>query len=289
MQNINFYPTVPKMEFTPYKSVEFQNGNNLQGTVVGMNVQNGQNKTTGNGFNPNITKYPVVQVQSPRQTFAVPQNIALSYRNKNQSQNSSFVYGVIGAVVTTVVLASRILLCNTNLRQKLSSWYKKTWEVKNSYHPNIVLDNHKDIKEYREVVLKNLANDKRYKNDLKCIDIFTGNKEPQEVKNILNDVYEIAKTISYSNYKTPKVTILLKQDAGILNLSNVDSSLDELDVDIIKNGVLGKIKQIKFGFVPKDNDYTAYTKATTSKNKNETNYSLNIARAIRRFLGGFSD
>lgn len=100
---------------------------------------------------------------------------------------------------------------------------------------------------------------------------------------------KIAKTISYSNYKTPKVSILLKQDAGILNLSNVDSSLDDFDVDVLKNGVLEKIKQIKLGFVSKDNDYTAYTKATISQNKSETNYSLNIARAIRRFFGNFSD
>ena len=124
-----------------------------------------------------------------------------------------------------------------------------------------------DIKEYRKNVVSNLANDKRYKNDLKCIDIFTGNKSPEETKEILSDVYEIAKTISYSNYKTPKVSILLKQDAGILNLSNVDSSLDDFDVDVLKNGVLEKIKKIKLGFFSKDNYYTAYTKATISKNK----------------------
>ncbi|UKI40774.1 MAG: hypothetical protein L6V95_11685 [Candidatus Melainabacteria bacterium] len=61
----------------------------------------------------------------------------------------------------------------------------------------------------------------------------------------MSDVYEIAKTISYSNYKTPKVSILLKQDAGILNLSNVDSSLDDFDVDVLKNGGFGEDKTNK--------------------------------------------
>ena len=74
-----------------------------------------------------------------------------------------------------------------------------------------------------------------------------------------------------------------------MNLSSIDSSLDDFDVDILKNGVLSKIKQIKLGFVTKDNDYTAYTKATISQNKNETNYSINFARMIRRFFANFSD
>lgn len=274
MSKIDFYPMVPNTQFKPYKSVEFQNNNNT----------NSNNSV----LNPNITKYPIVQVQTPSQTFAVPQNIAISYKNKIE-QNPNFVYGVIGAIVTILVVGGGFLLHNTNLRQKMSSQWKKTWEVKNSYHPNIVLDNSNDIKEYRKNVVSNLANDKRYKNDLKCIDIFTGNKSPEETKEILSDVYEIAKTISYSNYKTPKVSIELKQNAGILNLSNIDSSLDEFDINILKKGVLSKIKQIKLGFVSKDNDYTAYTKATISQNKSETSYTLNIARAVRRFFGNFSD
>lgn len=282
MSMIDFYPMVPKVEFQPYNSVEFQSKN-----VSNNKNNNGNNTSQSNVLTPNVKQYPIVQIQSPPQPIVVPQNMTLNYKNK--IQNPNFVYGVIGAVVTILVVGGGFLLHNTNLKQKLSSWWKKTWEVKNSYHPNIVLDNPMDIKEYRKNVVSNLANDKRYKNDLKCIDIFTGNKSPEETKEILSDVYEIAKTISYSNYKTPKVSILLKQDAGILNLSNVDSSLDDFDVDILKNGVLEKIKQIKLGFVSKDNDYTAYTKATISQNKNETNYSLNIARAIRRFFGNFSD
>ena len=279
---IDFYPMVPKTEFQPYNSVEFQSKNVL------TNRNNNNDNTQRNiVLNPNVKQYPIVQVQSPPQAFVMPQNIALNYRNK--IQNPSYVYGVIGAIVTILVVGGGFLLHNTNLRQKLSSWWKKTSEVKNSYHPNIVLDNPKDIKEYRQSVVSNLANDKRYKNDLKCIDIFTGNKSPEETKEILSDIYEIAKTISYSNYKTPKVSILLKQDAGILNLSNIDSSLDEFNVDVLKNGVLNKIKQIKLGFVSKDSDYVAYTKATISHKKSETSYSLNIARAVRRFFGKFSD
>ena len=282
MSMIDFYPMVPKTEFQPYNSVEFQSKNVL------TNRNNNNDNTQRNiVLNPNVKQYPIVQVQSPPQAFVMPQNIALNYRNK--IQNPSYVYGVIGAIVTILVVGGGFLLHNTNLRQKLSSWWKKTSEVKNSYHPNIVLDNPKDIKEYRQSVVSNLANDKRYKNDLKCIDIFTGNKSPEETKEILSDIYEIAKTISYSNYKTPKVSILLKQDAGILNLSNIDSSLDEFNVDILKNGVLNKIKQIKLGFVSKDSDYVAYTKATISHNKSETSYSLNIARAVRRFFGKFSN
>lgn len=282
MSMIDFYPMVPKVEFQPYNSVEFQSKNSANNKN-----NNGNNTSQSNVLTPNVKQYPIVQVQSPPQMFVAPQNVVSNY--KDRIQNPSFVYGVIGAVVTLLVVGGGFVLNNTNLKQKLSSWWKKTWEVKNSYHPNIVLDNPKDIKEYRQNVVNNLANDKRYKNDLKCIDIFTGNKSSEETKEILSDVYEIAKTISYSNYKTPKVSILLKQDAGILNLSNVDSSLDDFDVDVLKNGVLEKIKQIKLGFVSKDNDYTAYTKATISQNKSETNYSLNIARAIRRFFGNFSD
>lgn len=282
---IDFYPTVTKMEFTPYKSVEFQSNNQNDAVTVKKGNQNQSH--TVKVVNPNVQEYPIVRVQAPQQGFVVPHNIALSYKDKFQNQD--FVYGVIGAVVTTLVIGVGVLMKNTNLRQKLSSWYKKNWEAKNSYHPNIVLDNANDIKTYRESVVRNLSNDKRYRNDLKCIDIFTGNKEPDEIKDIISDVYEIAKTISYSNYKTPKVSVLLKQDAGILNLTNMDSSLDELDADILKKGVLNKIREIKLGFVAKDNDYAVYTKATIAQSKNETNYALNIARSIRRFFGNFSD
>ena len=283
MSMIDFYPMVPKIDYQPYNSVEFESKNSSNNKN-----KNTDNTSKNNILTPNVKQYPILQVQTPQQPFIVPQNIMLSYKNK-VGNNPNFIYGVIGAIVTIIVIGSGFLLNNTNLRQKISSWWKKTWEVKNSYHPNIVLDNPKDIKEYSKNVVSNLVNDKRYKNDLKCIDIFTGNKTPQETKDILSDVYEIAKTISYSNYKTPKVSILLKQDAGILNLSSIDSSLDDFDVDILKNGVLSKIKQIKLGFVTKDNDYTAYTKATISQNKNETNYSINFARMIRRFFANFSD
>lgn len=284
MSKIDFYPMVPKIEYKPYNSVEFQSKN-----IVNNKTNNDNNISKNDVLMPTVKQYPIVQIQSlPEQSFVVPQNIALSYKNK-VGNNPSFVYGVIGAVVSILVIGGGFLLRNTSLRQKVSSWWKKTSEIKKSYHPNIVLDNPTDIREYRKNVASNLANNKRYKNDLKCIDIFTGNKSPEETKEILMDVYEIAKTISYSNYKTPKVSILLKQDAGILNLTSIDASLDDFDVDILKNGVLGKIKQIKLGFVSKDNDYTAYTKATISQNKNETNYSLNITRAIRRFFASFSD
>lgn len=283
---IDFYPMVSKMEFTPYKSVEFQSNNNQNDAATVKKDNQNQNRTV-KVVNPNVKEYPIVRLQAPQQGFVVPQNIALRYNDK--SQNRDFVYGVIGAVATIAAIGVGLLMKNTNLRQKLSSWYKKTWEVKNSYHPNIVLDNANDIKTYRESVVRNLSNNKRYRNDLKCIDIFTGNKEPNEIKDIVSDVYEIAKTISYNNYKTPKVSVLLKQDAGILNLTNMDSSLDELDADILKKGVLEKIREIKLGFVAKDNDYAVYTKATITRSKNETNYALNIARSIRRFFGSFSD
>lgn len=282
---IDFYPTVSNMEFTPYKSVEFQSNNNQNGAAtVKTNKQNqGQAVKV---INPNVREYPIVRVQAPPQGFVVPQNIQL--RN-DKSKNQDFVYGVIGAIATIVVIGAGLLMKNTNLRQRLSSWYKKTWEVKNSYHPNIVLDNAQDIRTYRESVVQNLSNDKRYRNDLKCIDIFTGNKKPDEIREIVSDVYEIARTISHSNYKTPKVFVLLKQDAGILNLANMDSSLDELDADVLKNGVLEKIREVKLGFVAKDPDYAVHTKANIVQSKNETNYVLNLSRSIRRFFGSFSD
>ena len=105
---IDFYPMVPKIDYQPYNSVEFESKNSSNNKK-----KNTDNTSKNNILTPNVKQYPILQVQTPQQPFIVPQNIMLSYKNK-VGNNPNFIYGVIGAIVTIIVIGSGFLLNNTN-------------------------------------------------------------------------------------------------------------------------------------------------------------------------------